>query len=234
MRRRILLAVTGLTPQVITETLYALTQLTRPAFVPTEIYLLTTQKGAALARRQLLTPGTGWFHRLCREYDLPAMRFTSARIEAVRRPDGRPMDDIRTPEDNLAMANAILRRVRQCTALPDSALHVSMAGGRKTMGFYAGYALSLLGRPQDRLSHVLVDAAGETNSEFFYPPRRPARPARRGPQVMLAEVPVVFLRQGIPPGLLHGHESFDQTVAAINQAGADASLRLDLEGRRIH
>ena len=32
-------------------------------------------------------------------------------------------------------------------------MHVSIAGGRKTRGFLAGYTLSLLGRPQDRLSH---------------------------------------------------------------------------------
>jgi CRISPR-associated protein (TIGR02584 family) len=30
-----------------------------------------------------------------------------------------------------------------------------MPGERKTMGFYVGYALSLFGRAQDRLSHVI-------------------------------------------------------------------------------
>jgi hypothetical protein len=36
--RRILLAVTGLTPQVITETLYALAIQRQPAFIPTDIH----------------------------------------------------------------------------------------------------------------------------------------------------------------------------------------------------
>ncbi len=47
--RRILLAVTGLTPQVITETLYALAVQRQPAFIPTEIHLLTTHEGAEAA-----------------------------------------------------------------------------------------------------------------------------------------------------------------------------------------
>jgi CRISPR-associated protein (TIGR02584 family) len=48
-------------------------------------------------------------------------------------------------------------------------LHVSIAGGRKTMGFYAGYALSLYGRAQDRMSHVLVDEKFEKGINFYYP-----------------------------------------------------------------
>jgi CRISPR-associated protein (TIGR02584 family) len=43
------------------------------------------------------------------------------------------------------------------TADPQASLHVSIAGERKTMGFYVGYALSLFGRTQGRLSHVLND-----------------------------------------------------------------------------
>ncbi|PJA57556.1 MAG: TIGR02584 family CRISPR-associated protein, partial [Rhodocyclales bacterium CG_4_9_14_3_um_filter_68_10] len=53
--RRILLAATGLSPQVVTETLYALTQRRAPAFVPTEIHLVTTAEGAERARLTLLS-----------------------------------------------------------------------------------------------------------------------------------------------------------------------------------
>ncbi|MBF4102237.1 hypothetical protein INT80_01850 [Gallibacterium anatis] len=45
-------------------------------------------------------------------------------------------------------------------------MHVSIAGGRKTMGFFAGYALSLYGRAQDSLSHVLVSAEYEAIQNF--------------------------------------------------------------------
>ena len=54
--RRILLAVTGLSPQIVTETLYALAVAPEPgarAFVPSEIHLVTTRSGAEKARLAL-------------------------------------------------------------------------------------------------------------------------------------------------------------------------------------
>ena len=73
------------------------------------------------------------------------------------------------PADNDATADAITERLRAFTADPETALHVSIAGGRKTMGYYLGYALSLFGRPQDRLSHVLVSPPFESHPQFYYP-----------------------------------------------------------------
>ena len=49
--RRILLAVTGLTPQIVTETLYALAVDGNQAWIPTEIRLVTTLRGAKEAER---------------------------------------------------------------------------------------------------------------------------------------------------------------------------------------
>lgn len=59
--RRILLAVTGPSPQGVTETLYALAIKRDPAFVPTEIHLLTTREGAERAQLALLSEDPGWF-----------------------------------------------------------------------------------------------------------------------------------------------------------------------------
>ena len=66
--RRILVAVTGTTPQVITETLYAL--VVEKHFIPTEIHLLTTLNGRNRAMRDLLDPHDGKFHAFCRAYGL--------------------------------------------------------------------------------------------------------------------------------------------------------------------
>ncbi|HNU20229.1 MAG TPA: CRISPR-associated ring nuclease, partial [Hydrogenophilus thermoluteolus] len=52
--RRILLAVSGLTPQIVTETLYALIHQPQP-FVPTEIHLITTLEGAKRAKLALFS-----------------------------------------------------------------------------------------------------------------------------------------------------------------------------------
>ena len=154
--RRVLLAVSGLTPQVVTETLYALAADEHAPFVPTEVHLITSAEGARRAELSLLSDDLGWFHRLCADYHLPGVRFDRRHIHVMHDAQGQPLTDIRSPQDNQAAADFITAQVRNFTADPSCALHASIAGGRKTMGFYLGYALSLYGRPQDRLSHVLL------------------------------------------------------------------------------
>ena len=244
--RRILLAVTGLSPQVVTETLYALA--VNPAegcepFVPSEIHLITTGQGAAHARLNLLSDDPGWFHRLRRDYELPAMRFEDTTLHIVTGASGQPLDDIRTPADNEQVADHIADIVRELTADPNTAVHVSLAGGRKTMGYYLGYALSLYGRPQDRLSHVLVSAPFESHPEFYYPSRgqrviqtrgdKPRPLDCRDAQVELAEIPFVRMRHGLDERLRAGSTTFSASVAAAQRALGPAELVLDLAHQRI-
>ncbi len=235
---RILLAATGLSPQVVTETIYALAVAGEPRFTPTEIHLLTTKEGKRNAELSLLA-GDAWLGRLCDEYDLPPVAFSPDNIHVIGGSD--PLTDIRTEEDNDVAADHIAEQVRKLTSDRDSALHVSIAGGRKTMGFYTGYALSLYGRAQDRLSHVLVSAPYESLPNFFYPSRsrrvihdRDKRPhdANRA-KVTLATIPFVRLREGLPEGLLNGQESFVNTVKAAQLAVGPPELVIDLTGKRI-
>ncbi len=236
--RRILLAATGLSPQVVTETVYALAVVGRPALTPTEVHLLTTEEGKRNAELSLLA-GAAWLSRLCDEYDLPPIAFSPDNIHVIGAP--APLSDIRTEKDNDMAANHIAEQVRHLTSDRDSALHVSIAGGRKTMGFYTGYALSLYGRAQERLSHVLVSAPYESLPDFFYPSRtrrvihdRDNRPhdASRA-TVTLATIPFVRLREGLPEGLLNGSESFVDTVKAAQRAVEPPELVIDLPGKRI-
>jgi len=241
-QRRILLAVTGLTPQVVTETLYALAVRRRPAFIPTEIQLLTTAEGAERARLSLLSADPGWFHRLLKDYALPQIAFSREQIRILRDDTGDPLDDIRTLAGNQRAADSITEIVRTLTADPDTALHVSIAGGRKTMGYYLGYALSLFGRPQDRLSHVLVSEPFESSWDFFYPtPYNRVITTRdnkladtANAEVTLAEIPFVRLREGLPDRLLAGKASFGQTVVAAQRALEPPQLVVDLAERCIH
>lgn len=139
--RRVLLAVTGLSPQIVTETLFALARLEdAERFVPTEIRVVTTARGAEHLRLSLLSEAPGWFHRLCRDYGLRDVSFSQEQIYLLRDAAGQALADIRTPEENELAADLITDMVRELTAHEDLALHVSLAGGRKTMGYYAGYA----------------------------------------------------------------------------------------------
>ena len=238
--RRILLAVTGLSPQIVTETLYALALAKDAAFVPTEIHLLTTTTGRDLARTALLHPDGGQFHALIDDYpQLGRPRFDDSGIHVICTQDGTPLPDIRTPAENAAAADAITALMAALTRDPDVALHVSIAGGRKTMGFYLGYAFSLYARPQDRLSHVLVSSPFESHPEFFYPPATPRRLSTRDNRhidtadaiVTLAEIPVVRLRHGLPQALLEGRAGFNATVDALQATFAPPRLVIELASR---
>ena len=241
--RRVLVAVTGLSPQIVTETLYALAFEQEPPFVPTEVRLITTEEGAERAKLSLLHPESGWFHRLRADYDLPPIGFEPEHVHVLKSTDGQPLGDIRSPEDNERAADAITDVVRALTGDDDSALHVSIAGGRKTMGFYLGYALSLYGREQDRLSHVLVNAPYESHPQFFYPTTRSqviyTSPPHNRPYdtrdavVTLAPIPFVRLRDQLPEDFREGEVRFSEAVTAAQQAIGPAELVLDLPGQLV-
>lgn len=233
---RILLAVTGMSPQILTETLWALAVAEDPPFIPTEIRLLTTSLGKQRAQFALLSEDPGWLRRLSRDYALPPIQFDASAIEVIQDAHGNPMEDIRTPEDNEAAATFLTERVRQLTSNEEVALHVSLAGGRKTMGYYLGYALSLYGRPQDRLSHILVSAPFESSWDFFYPTPY-ERIIEVGPQkalancqdaqIDLAHIPFVRLRDELPTRFRKYHNFFTDIVAAANCSLEPPLLRLE-------
>lgn len=241
--RRILIAVTGLSPQVITETIYALAVKNAYPWIPHEVHLITTIRGAENARLKLLSSEPGWFHRLRADYNLPKIDFDESHIHIIRRTDGSLLDDIRNEADNNSAADFIADKVRRLTLAADTEIHASIAGGRKTMGFYLGYAMSLYGRPQDRLSHVLVSPPFESHPEFYYPtPKmRVITSLDRGQdaldcsqaEVILAEIPFVSLRSGLPEKLLQGQSSFSKTVAAARRLLAPPELIIDLHARTI-
>lgn len=241
--RRVLLAVTGLSPQIVTETLYALVTKDGGCETPDEIRLVTTTEGAERARLNLLHPETGWFQRFANDYGVDEIRFDEDCIFTLTGAEGVPLDDIRTPDDNRYAADALTDAVRDLTSDPYCALHISIAGGRKTLGYYAGYALSLFGRPQDRLSHVLVSAPFESHPDFYYPtlesrvihtPPPDTRPLDTHDAVVtLAEIPFVRLRDGLPKRLLDGKASFSDAVDAAQRAMLPPSLRIDAGTRTI-
>ena len=240
--RRILLAVTGLTPQIVTETLYALAVAQAEPWIPTEIRLITTTEGAERARLSLLDPKEGQFHALCRDYGLAGrIAFPAENIIVIRDASGVPLADIRTPEDNTLAADALLAEVRSLCADEKCALHVSIAGGRKTMGFFLGYALSLFGRAQDRLSHVLVNEPFEALREFYFPPAqaRVLHTAKGRPihtadaQVLLADIPFVRLREGLPRQALAHGAPFASLVSTAQLAVDPPTLRFELKQARV-
>ena len=231
--KRILLSVTGMSPAVVTETLYAL--VTEKGFIPTEIRVITTLQGKNKLLEGLLGIVGGRKERAGaleefiadygEQYGFSHIHFDESCIEVISNTSGEKLADIRTPEENDLAANQIVKLVGQLCQDEHSAIHVSIAGGRKTMGFFLGYALSLYGRKQDSLSHVLVSAEFENVRDFYYPKPYPheifndkgvALDALQG-KVMLAEIPWVRLGLGVPEELLKNTISYSDSVNKAQQ-----------------
>lgn len=206
--KRILVAVTGLTPQVVTETLYCLTVKRKLAgqemFLPNKIVLLTTDAGRATVE-ETLTGGKRKLRQFAEHYGSGLGVHESAfeRITEVARIV--EAEDVHNTAESKVAADNIVNEIRKLIAADKddkSAIVASIAGGRATMGYLLGYALSVFGRDQDRLTHVLVTEKDlEGAPEFFYPLPGNGEVAGHtaarypGPEdVELTEVPFVPLR----------------------------------------
>jgi CRISPR-associated protein (TIGR02584 family) len=241
--RRLLLAVIGMTPQILTETLYKLAVDSNPAFVPTEIHLITTAQGANSAQNALLGVGDekGEFHRFCEDYCLDGICFEPDHIHQIAGPDGPFINDTESAEHNTITADFIIEQVRHFTEDDEAALHLSLAGGRKTMSYYAGYALSLYGRMQDRLSHVLVAKPFQENRDFFYPPPRPQRIAVNNTwysteesRIILSDIPFVRMRYQVPEALLTGNAGFQETVETIQRFSGPETIEINIRRKQVY
>ena len=231
-----LLATTGASPQVITETLYAIHQIN--ALWPDKVILITTSFGKRKAVEGLLEKGH--LQRLCRQLQRPLPAFDIDDVLVAPGADGQPMEDARSTDDHEALANFIMTKVRDYTQGGQGSLHASLAGGRKTMTFYIGYAMSLFGRVQDTLSHVLVSEGYENIPDFWFPTLEESHRYVQNrdttldaslAQVTLAPIPFVRHRHNLPQVLLQTHSdvNFAQLVQLINLGENPDTLRLQVD-----
>lgn len=244
--RRVLVCMVGLSPAVVTETFHALSTLLPDPFVPTEVHVVTTAAGDEALRR-LLAPrpaqGTNVWDQMLDEVLPPGAPRPAldAHVHVVSRA-GQRLDDIVDPADQIAVADTLLAVLRPLAADEHCAIHASLAGGRKSMGFYMGYAMSLLARAQDQLSHVLVSPSWlERHPGFFFPSRSglglqtpegdPFHSAQA--QVTLAPVSFVRMADGGADWLRHQDMSFDRAVAMAQQALAPQPVTLQVSERRL-
>lgn len=238
----VLIAVLGETPQIITETLYGLmVQPEKPVRID-EIFILTTLKGRQHGISALLGEN-GQFNNFCREYGFSDIRFTEDNFIVLGENAG--LADIRSMADNSRAAEQIVSFIKTKTADPDTVLHGSIAGGRKTMGVYLALGFQLYGRPQDRLYHVLVNEEFEFCREFFYPPpdnRQLTATSRDGKtktlwtgnaRVDLASIPFISVRKFSGP---MNDLPFEQIVVHAQQevdACPRKALKVDHRTKRV-
>ncbi len=173
-KRKMLVAAMGTSPAVLTNTVWELAHL-HPQIVPDEIVVFTTKSGKNLLERKLFGEGIWNAMLSCLKRDkIPfygKLVFGSTSIRVIPDASGNEIDDLRSVEDNLRAADFMLSQLRQYTEDCETELHVSIAGGRKTMSALLFSCMTLLGREQDKVYHVLMPPEFEQGVEppFFFP-----------------------------------------------------------------
>jgi CRISPR-associated protein (TIGR02584 family) len=131
---KILIAVTGVSPAILTETVWALAQGAHP-WIPDQVVAITTRIGKAAIEKQLLEGG-GWdqlratFAKNSLLVD-GALAFGASESIRVIGDGSRDFDDISTPEESGAAADFLLGVLRQYTEQPDTEIMASIAGGER-------------------------------------------------------------------------------------------------------
>ena len=211
--KNILLAVTGLSPQVITETLYALNQNNRKV---DRIHVITTRDGKERIYADLLAGKNGYYFKYLEEYGIkPAsIDFGPDNVHVIVDEHGNEIPDIVRESDNEHLIKKCLELTFRFTSDLENCVLFSVAGGRKTMSTCLTLAAQMYGRKQDRLYHVLVSPEFESSRDFYYPPKQsrsvelrdkngePFFKETRYAEVNLIHIPFVSIREQLSPDLL--------------------------------
>lgn len=236
-----LIAVTGMTPAVVTETLYGIAKEDAPW--PSQITLITTKKG----KEKILTTLSQFsaIEAVCKEVGKPIIPFSEKDIQVVPNAEGKEVEDAKSLADHEALADYIMTFIRNACLDENVRIHASIAGGRKTMTFYLGYAMSIFGRSYDRLSHVLINESFENIPGFFFPTHEKHEihlKDREGQltgevlntqdaKVILADIPFVRQRHLFDFELIHSMKqkiNFRHLVELVNLSASPDRILLEV------
>lgn len=166
----------GTSPAVMTETVWALAHQSDPV-VPDEVVVITTKSGKDALRMAIMSGAPSVWNRLKTALAKEKIAidgklvFGDTSIRVIPDADGNEVSDLRTGADNLRAADFMLGELRKYTADSATTVLCSIAGGRKTMSALLFSCMSLLGREEDKVYHVLLPTEFECGTEppFFFP-----------------------------------------------------------------
>lgn len=190
--KKILICVSGLTPQIVTETLFCLA--VKEKIQIDEIYVLTTKRGRDVILgidEHPTTPKIALskeIKNLCKDYKIKKPKFEENDTHIiVAKEESIELSDIRTDKDNILFPNKVCEFIRDKSSNPNTTLFCSITGGRKSMSVHIANTLSIFAREQDKLLHVLTKEEHEFKG--FYP-----RNKKEAEDLELSEIPFVRLR----------------------------------------
>lgn len=268
MMKHILIASVGGAPQIVTETLWAMMhphkmlsvgKTRREPVVPDEIIMLTTAFpglfNAFKTKEERLIKTREKINELYTQYGHPPPKINSDKSQVVRTPDGKDIEDIRDHVQNSAFADAVvavMTGIQKRRKKEELVIHISLAGGRKTMSSYLHWAAQWYGTEKDDLTHVLVENLNlEGNPDFWWPDQAMKTVRNRAGQEFsttaqmdaegnvgdaarldLVSVPFDPLGRSIP-GIDQKHVSFDGLNAYLEWERNSGPIVFHIRTRRI-
>ncbi|MBV6501368.1 MAG: hypothetical protein CJBNEKGG_03878 [Prosthecobacter sp.] len=260
-KQTVLIAVTGLSPAILAETVWVLAK--EHEILPDRVVLITTTEGRRILERQLFTSSNDWggmsvWDALRKELRAPQekLRIEGYRIMTAQAAINAPapeLDDIRDDKENAAAADFILNQVRTEVQSSDM-LIASIAGGRKTMGTLLYAAMSLAARPQDWVTHVIVNDPFDKKlvPDFYFKPAKAivhklldkdgkvvSQHSSRDAVIHLARIPFVPMSNRFKDFAEHEQQgSFLETVSRIarkelNSTPYVANLAFDHDNKSL-
>lgn len=226
--RTVLVAVTGFSPAVLTETVWALAQ-ENPPVIPDEIIAITTAKGRAEIAKQLFGEDKIWAQlrkHILKRADDPRLDFSDksrhVKVFALQKNgDTEYLDDVSTIEQHNAAADTIVRELWAVAGPDGTNLIASISGGFKSMSALMFAGVSLVGRSGTRVLHIHVEAPyddGRLTPRFYFPEQaaqdlympgnsKPFKAKAAAKKLRLGEMDIVPLRElfarelgSTPPG----------------------------------
>lgn len=217
-KKNILICVTGLTPQIVTETFYCLT--VQKKIKIDELYIITTKRGrdvvlgndtAAHTPKSLLK---NELINLCKKYKIKIPVFDNNDKHIITaKEESLELSDIRTDKHNVLFPNKVCEFISRLSSDQTSTLYCSISGGRKTMGVHLAFALSLFGRENDKLLHVLTSEENEFKG--FFPVNK-----IQDSVLQLSEIPFVRLRSLLSENITKDNffqKKYDEIVSITQQ-----------------
>ena len=237
----VLVAGMGTSPAVLTETVWALAHQKKPV-VPDEVMVITTTNGKEGVVASLLSGEPSVWDKLKDALRKEKVKvdgklvFTEDLVRVMLNSEGRRLDDLRIGKDNLDAADFMLRELRGYTDAADTTVLCSIAGGRKTMSALLFSCMTLVGREQDKVYHVLIppEYEGGMVPPFYFPQKGVAhQPLFRGQPkgkkvqsakiaIELFDVPFVRMRGWYQEKFKKGPPSYRTLVAQMQEIAPPA------------
>ena len=244
-KKNILFAITGMSPAVLTETIWALATSKKDPIIIDDIFVFTTLTGKSVLEKTLLskigkTKKTHWDlfkERLSKKInsDLSQkMLLTSYIVSQGLISDERKnaLEDIKNDSDNLAVADFFMEKIFPKTSDDDNRVFASIAGGRKSMGAMLHSVMGLLARNDDKIGGFLYPGGP---GDFFDPATK-KRLDSKNARLTLLEIPFVSMGKILDRVGERKRTSYKNLVAAVNDITSnkqDVKLLVNLKNKSV-